>query len=153
MSVQMTTARVKYTAREYQTRYGPKLQAKVSLNNGEEIALWGKLDDSALASLKKDEEVKLVNDGKGWKLMFHTVDYDSGEANAARQSVSKFLEHSRWSQEDGQWFMNYLADYAQAYEFALARVNEMVEKGLLPREAIGSTATTLFLSCCKRLGK
>lgn len=69
MSATLTAATVKFKARQVTTKHGDRLNAVVTLTDGEEVTLWGRVDDEALAALHKGQKVQLVQDSKGYKLL------------------------------------------------------------------------------------
>ncbi|MGR3279941.1 hypothetical protein ACSYAD_33335, partial [Acaryochloris marina NIES-2412] len=62
---QILTARVKFPAKEWDTQHGPRLNAKITLPDGEDIKIWGNPDDAALKALRKGQPVQVAKDGKG----------------------------------------------------------------------------------------
>jgi hypothetical protein len=66
----LITARVKYGAGQpRETQYGMRINALLTLPDGTEHRVWGKPEDRAIASLKKGQQVQLLHDGKGYKLV------------------------------------------------------------------------------------
>ena len=60
---------VKYpSGRVLDTVHGQRINAVILLNTGEEIKLWGNPDDE-IKQLKKNQEVQLLKDMKGFKLV------------------------------------------------------------------------------------
>jgi hypothetical protein len=66
--------RVKYTAgKVFEGQYGPSINAAITLDNGTDIRVYGKPDDNKLMSLKKDDNVTIIHDGKSYKVAFDMV--------------------------------------------------------------------------------
>jgi hypothetical protein len=66
----LITARVKYGAGQpRETQYGMRINTLLTLPDGTEHRVWGKPDDPEIASLKKGQQVQLLHDGKGYKLI------------------------------------------------------------------------------------
>jgi hypothetical protein len=66
----LIAARVKYGAGQpRETQYGMRINALLTLPNGTEHRVWGKPEDLAISSLKKGQQVQLLYDGKGYKLV------------------------------------------------------------------------------------
>ena len=64
------TATVKFPAgKTFTTQYGDRVNAVLTLDDGEEIKLWGNPGDPNLTALKKGQQVAVVQDQKGWKLL------------------------------------------------------------------------------------
>lgn len=69
--------RVKYTAgKVFEGQYGPSINAVITLDNGTEARVYGKADDEKLKSLKKDDAVTVIHDGKSYKVAFDMVTAD-----------------------------------------------------------------------------
>jgi hypothetical protein len=63
--------RVKYTAgKVFEGQYGPSINAAITLDNGTDIRVYGKPDDTKLMALKKDDAVTIIHDGKSYKVAF-----------------------------------------------------------------------------------
>jgi len=66
--------RVKYTAgKVFEGQYGPSINAAITLDNGTDIRVYGKPDDTKLMALKKDDAVTVIHDGKSYKVAFDMV--------------------------------------------------------------------------------
>ena len=66
--------RVKYTAgKVFEGQYGPSINAAITLDNGTDIRVYGKPDDTKLMALKKDDVVTIIHDGKSYKVAFDMV--------------------------------------------------------------------------------
>lgn len=69
--------KVKYTAgKVFEGQYGPSINAAITLDNGTDIRVYGKPDDTKLMSLKKDDAVTIIHDGKSYKVAFDMVTAD-----------------------------------------------------------------------------
>lgn len=66
--------KVKYTAgKVFEGQYGPSINAAITLDNGTDIRVYGKPDDTKLMALKKDDAVTIIHDGKSYKVAFDMV--------------------------------------------------------------------------------
>ena len=66
--------RVKYTAgKVFEGQYGPSINAAITLENGTDVRVYGKPDDTKLMALKKDDAVTIIHDGKSYKVAFDMV--------------------------------------------------------------------------------
>ena len=66
--------KVKYTAgKVFEGQYGPSINAAITLDNGTDIRVYGKPDDTKLMALKKDDAVTVIHDGKSYKVAFDMV--------------------------------------------------------------------------------
>ena len=69
--------KVKYTAgKVFEGQYGPSINAAITLDNGTDIRVYGKPDDTKLMALKKDDAVTIIHDGKSYKVAFDMVTAD-----------------------------------------------------------------------------
>ena len=69
--------KVKYTAgKVFEGQYGPSINAAITLDNGTDIRVYGKPDDTKLMALKKDDPVTVIHDGKSYKVAFDMVTAD-----------------------------------------------------------------------------
>ena len=63
--------KVKYTAgKVFEGQYGASINAAITLDNGTDIRVYGKPDDTKLMALKKDDVVTIIHDGKSYKVAF-----------------------------------------------------------------------------------
>ena len=70
--------KVKYTAgKVFEGQYGPSINAAITLDNGTDIRVYGKPDDTKLMALKKDDAVTVIHDGKSYKVAFDMVTADT----------------------------------------------------------------------------
>jgi hypothetical protein len=141
-SATITTATVKYPAREPKDwGYGLKINAIVTATNGEEIKLWGKPEDTAIASLKKGQSVQLIHDGKSYKLIQESPKSLPGE------------KHEPWDNEKKKAIANQISQNADLLAFCLQIAKtKFVESGLVQsEESMRSLATTLFIQAQKSL--
>ena len=70
--------RVKYTAgKVFEGQYGPSINAAITLDNGTDIRVYGKPDDTKLMALKKDDNVTIIHDGKSYKIAFDMITADN----------------------------------------------------------------------------
>jgi hypothetical protein len=66
----LISGQVKYAAgKPRQTAYGDRIDVMITLNTGEDIRLWGNPADPSLTALSKGQDVSLMQNGKGYKLV------------------------------------------------------------------------------------
>jgi hypothetical protein len=65
----LVQGKVKYApGKPKQTQYGERINAVITLADGQEVKLWGNPDD-AITQLRKGESVTLSHDGKSYKFV------------------------------------------------------------------------------------
>lgn len=70
MAATLITATVKYSAGQpRQTQYGERINAVLTLPDGDEHKVWGNPGDATIASLRKGQQVQLLKTPKGYKLV------------------------------------------------------------------------------------
>jgi len=83
-SIQLHTGTVKFSAgKAFQTKHGDRINVVITLANGEETKLWGGPDDAALLALKKGQQVQLMRDTKGYKLIAEAQPEQAPQASPA----------------------------------------------------------------------
>ena len=76
--MEILKGKIKYTAgKVFEGQFGPSINAAVTLANGNDIRVYGKPDDEKLKSLKKDDEVTIIYDGKSYKVAFDMTTADN----------------------------------------------------------------------------
>lgn len=98
MSVALITATVKYAAKPCTTQYGDRINAVITLPNGEEVKLWGKPEDRSIADLKRGQSVQLIQDAKGYKILEAAAPTPVPAAPAinSEQAYEEVLRRTAW---------------------------------------------------------
>ncbi|WP_416667922.1 hypothetical protein [Egbenema bharatensis] len=77
----LISGKVKYAAgKPRQTIYGDRINVMITLSTGEDVRLWGNPGDPSLTPLRKGQDVSLMQNGKGYKLVSHS---DSAPINGS----------------------------------------------------------------------
>ncbi|MBW4474748.1 MAG: hypothetical protein KME45_30870 [Stenomitos rutilans HA7619-LM2] len=94
----LISGKVKYAAgHPKQTQYGERINVVISrLDGGEDIKLWGNPGD-AIAHLRKGEDVSLLHDGKGYKLVATAPTQPNGNGKAPPSAKPSTPE--TWSED------------------------------------------------------
>lgn len=145
---QIATATVKFEAREpKETQYGPRVNAVLTLDSGEEIKVWGNPGDP-VQFLRKGERVQVVKGKKGWDLGETTAD----TAKAPTANNPKGFETPA---EDARKSMVSYIDFSakmhrHCYDKALEQYTNEAEELLVSEREVMATATTLFIQAMRR---
>lgn len=67
-TINLTEATVKFGGKAWDTKYGPKTKALVTLASGEDVDLWGGENDAAILGLKAGQTIQLIQIKGKWKL-------------------------------------------------------------------------------------
>lgn len=154
-TIKHTQGTVKFTVgKVFTTAYGERINAVLTLANGEEFKLWGSPSDSTLLSLKKGQVVQLADGGKGWKLMLPVEEKSTALATIATPPQMPAQLPQRWTQEDINQFMGLVSDYSAGLGHCLKVVNQYRVDGLVQdEESVRTLATTLFIAATRIMKK
>ncbi len=136
-------ATVKYPSREPKDfGYGLKVNVVVTASTGEEIKLWGKPDEP-LRTLKKGQSVRLIHDGKNYKLL----------ENATPKAEISPVEAEVWSADKKRAIAQSITQNADLLVFCLQTAKtKFVDTGLIAsEESLRTLATTLFIQASKSI--
>jgi hypothetical protein len=141
--ITLTYGRVKYTPREpRQTTHGMRINAVVSLPDGEEVKLWGDPGDPALTALKKNQQVALAQNAKGnWQLVQQDEPQQTNNGNGQTQPM--------WEPEDREMMAARIEHRAKVMRYCLIKAKEHCGD-LVDEEGIRAIATSLFIEALKK---
>jgi hypothetical protein len=144
--------RVKYTAgKVFEGQYGPSINAAITLDNGTDIRVYGKPDDTKLMALKKDDAVTIIHDGKSYKVAF-----DMLIANEIPEKVQTPTEQTNVQQAanvapktNGKLNVDEIWDKLNLMTTMYAEIyNQLQASGLEPAQA-QPAAATIFIQIGK----
>lgn len=141
---QVLTAQVLFPAKEFDTQFGPRLNAKIKVVNGEEAKLWGPPGDGALLALRRGQTIQIAKDGKGkYSLVEQSpvpgqapVDLDDGVLDGDTKSA----------------IASYISNRAALYSFCYQEASRELEKHKASEETVKCAASTLFIAAQKKFG-
>lgn len=144
------TATVKFPAgKTFTTQYGDRVNAVLTLDDGEEIKLWGNPGDPNLTALKKGQQVAVVQDQKGWKLLNTPPAEDSHPAVENRNG--KAIAHTPLSADEKRAIASYIDQIADLYSYcAKVAATKCADPNDPYEENIRAIATTLFIQTVKK---
>ena len=143
-------AKVKYTAgKVFEGQYGQSINCALILSDGKDVRVFSKPDDEKLKSLKKDDEVTLIYDGKSYK-----VAYDVKTANEIEPkqdlpapmppTPSVFSKSGKLTEDEvSQKAVFFTEIYAQIFE-------QLTACNIAPEQA-QPAAATIFIQLGKHL--
>lgn len=145
---QVLTAQVLFPAKEWDTQYGPRLNAKIKVTNGEEAKLWGPPGDVALLALRRGQTIQIAKDSKGKYSLVEQAPVpgqtpvvkgaplDDGELDGAvKNAIASYITHR-----------------AALYSFCYQEASRELEKHEASEETIKCAASTLFIAAQKKFG-
>lgn len=144
------TATVKFPAgKTFTTQYGDRVNAVLVIpQTGEEIKLWGNPGDPALTALKKGQQVAVVQDQKGWKLLNVPPTEDTpapGNGNGNGKA------HTPLEPEQKRAIAAYIDDIAGVYNYCTkVAATKCVDPNDPYEENVRAIATTLFIQAVKK---
>lgn len=142
--VQMVTGSVKYTADKIlNTQYGQKINAVITLPDGQEVKLWGKPDDLSLRSLQRNQSVQLLYDGKGYKLIETPVLSHSQNSNS---NGNQPTQYTPWTQEEREVLKAKVLDHAALLKHCLITARSEFGELLHTEDCLFKAAKTLYLA-------
>ncbi|KAI9129852.1 hypothetical protein [Acaryochloris sp. CCMEE 5410] len=145
---QILTAKVKFPAKEWDTQHGPRLNAKITLPDGEDIKIWGNPDDAALKALRKGQPVQVAKDAKG---KYSLVE----QAPAPGQSPvveTPPLDTGELEGEVKSAIASYITSRADLYAFCFKQASRALGESGVSEETLKCAASTLFISAQKKFG-
>ncbi|NJR56525.1 MAG: hypothetical protein HC768_19425 [Acaryochloris sp. CRU_2_0] len=146
--MQVLTATVKFPAKEFDTQYGPRLNARITLPDGEETKLWGSPGDAALQSLRKGQSIQVAKDAKG---KYSLVE----QAPAPGQPPSdepQPLDAGELAGEVKSAIASYITNRADLYAFCFKQASRALGEAGASEETVKCAASTLFISAQKKFG-
>ena len=136
----LITARVKYGAGQpRETQYGMRINALLTLPDGTEHRVWGKPEDQAIASLKKGQQVQLLHDGKGYKLVA------DNQPAQVKQPIAIEL-----TPEQKRAIANYVNGQADLLKFCWTTVAAKLDGLATEEESIRCAAASLYIAAQRK---
>jgi len=141
-------ARVKYTAgKVFEGQYGESINAAFTTAEGKDVRVYGKPDDEKLKSLKKDDQVTLIYDGKSYK-----VAYDMKTANQVEPPVkAEATQEAKPFQRSGKLTEEELTEKATYLTGMYADIFHQLQASGLEAEQAQPAAATIFIQLGKFL--
>lgn len=143
---QVLTAQVKFPAKEFDTQYGPRLNAKIALSNGEEIKLWGNPGDSVLKSLRKGQSIQVVKDDKGKYSLVEQAPATGQPPVAEAQA----LDTGELGEDTKNVIASYITNRADLYAFCYKQAYRSLGELGVTEETIKCAASTLYIATQKK---
>jgi hypothetical protein len=147
-NITMATGKVKYgCGKPKDFGHGDRINAVVTLDNGEEVKLWGKPDDQALVSLRKGQSVNLIYDGKNYKLVNSQPAATSQPANTSQTSL---VANSELSKEQKHAIAEYIEGRADLLKYCWTTAKLKLGDVTTDEESLRCAASTLFIAAQKK---
>ena len=145
------TATVKFPAgKTFTAQYGDRVNAVLTLDDGEEIKLWGNPGDPNLTALKKGQQVAVVQDQKGWKLL-NTPPAEVSHPAVENNGNGKAITHTPLSADEKRAIASYIDQIADLYSYcAKVAATKCADPNDPYEENIRAIATTLFIQTVKK---
>lgn len=151
-SIQLHSGTVKFGAgKTFQTQYGDRINAVITLSDGEEVKLWGSPGDATLTALRKGQEVQLFKDTKGFKLVANTPTEAPSQAPQASNGSNgngKRLPQT-WSDDERQA----IAQRTQQQAKFLRYCHDQIKAQFAGEELSEESLRTLTISLYIQIGK
>ena len=149
-SIQLLSGVVKFGAgKAFQTQYGERVNCVITLASGEEAKLWGNPDDAALLALKKGQQVQLMKDQKGYKLISEaTPETPQASPQASSGSNGKRLPPT-WTDDEKRAIASRTEQQAKFLRYCYDQINAQFAGQPLSEESIRTLAITLYIQSSK----
>ena len=144
-------ATVKFPAgKTFTTQYGDRVNAVLVIPaTGEEIKLWGNPGDPTLTALKKGQQIAVVQDQKGWKLLNTPLSEDSQAQPGNGNGNGK--AHTPLDPDQKRAIAAYIDQIADLYSYcSKVAATKCVDPSNPYEEDIRAIATTLFIQTVKK---
>ncbi|ABW31515.1 hypothetical protein [Acaryochloris marina] len=145
---QVLTAQFLFPAKEFDTQYGPRLNAKIKVANGEEAKLWGPPGDVALLALRRGQTIQIAKDGKG---KYSLVEQASAPGQAPVVGDAP-LDDGALDGDTKSVIASYISNRAALYSFCYQEASRELGKHDASEETIKCAASTLFIAAQKKFG-
>lgn len=148
-NITMATGKVKYSCgKPKDFGHGDRINAVVTLDNGEEVKLWGKPDDQSLLSLRKGQTVNLIYDGKNYKLV------NSQPASTSQPAINSQtpapVASSELSKEQKRMIAEYIEGRADLLKYCWTTAKVKLGDITTDEESLRCAASTLFIAAQKK---
>lgn len=150
-ALSVRSATVKFPAgKTFQTQYGERVNAVLTLDDGEEIKLWGSPGDPTLTPLKKGQRVAVAQGDKGWRLL-NTPPAEDSISRDENNGNGKTIAHTPLSADEKRAIAAYIDDIAGVYNYCTkVAATKCVDPSNPYSEDIRAIATTLFIQAVKK---
>ncbi|WP_434684014.1 hypothetical protein [Pseudanabaena minima] len=149
-NITMATGKVKYgCGKPKDFGHGDRINAVVTLDNGEEVKLWGKPDDQDLLSLRKGQAVNLIYDGKNYKLV-NSQPVASSQTVPTSQIAPAPIASSNLSTEQKKAIAEYIEGRADLLKYCWTTAKLKLGDVTTDEESLRSAASTLFIAAQKK---
>ncbi|UJB72747.1 hypothetical protein HRE53_29475 (plasmid) [Acaryochloris sp. 'Moss Beach'] len=145
---QVLTAQVLFPAKEWDTQYGPRLNAKIKVANGEEAKLWGPPGDVALLALRRGQTIQIAKDGKG---KYSLVEQAPAPGQPPVVEAPP-LDTGELDVDTKSAIASYITSRADLYAFCFKQASRALGESGVAEETIKCAASTLFISAQKKFG-
>ena len=149
-SIQLHTGTVKFGAgKTFQTQYGERVNCVITLASGEEAKLWGNPDDAALLALKKGQQVQLMKDQKGYKLISEaTPETPQASPQASSGSNGKRLPPT-WTDDERRAIAAKTEQQAKFLRYCHDQIKHQFDGTGLSEESLRTLTITLYIQSSK----
>ncbi len=136
---------VKYTASKPKDfGHGDHINIVITpLTGGDDIKVWGSPND-AIATLTKGQQVTLISDGKGYKLV---ADNQPQTVNQVKQSVNTEL-----TPDQKLAIALYVNEQADLLKFCWVTASEKLDNLAAEEESIRCAAASLYIATTRKFG-
>lgn len=139
-------AKIKYAAGPpRETKYGQRINVLCILPSGEEFRLWGNPGDERLIALQKGQQIEVLKDRKGYKLVDLPTDQPAPVQPAQTHLIAKPI-----SQEMRSQVADYVTQMGQLYQFCWDSATLNLQGKAQDEESIRAAASSLFIAASKR---
>lgn len=150
-NITMATGKVKYgCGKPKDFGHGDRVNSVVTLDNGEDVKLWGKPDDQALVSLRKGQSVNLIYDGKNYKLVnSQPASLTATTAQTAPPQAAP-VTNSELSKEQKQAIAEYIEGRADLLKYCWTTAKTKLGDITTDEASLRCAASTLFIAAQKK---
>lgn len=157
-NITMATGKVKYgCGKPKDFGHGDRVNSVVTLDNGEEVKLWGKPDDQALVSLRKGQAVNLIYDGKNYKLIDSQPVSTSRPATTSQTAPAKpapvetiTTAKQELSIEQKRAIAEYIEGRADLLKYCWTTAKVKLGDVTTDEESLRCAASTLFIAAQRK---
>lgn len=141
--MQLITATVKSQPRTVTTKFGERSVMDVSLPNGQEQAIWGPANFSAIANCRQGQAVAIAMDSKG---KYHVVEGNQPTETAPIHSP----QTEGMTPDTKKAIAAYVEEMASLYGFCYQSASVKLPDA--PPEAKQACASSLFIAAQRKFG-
>jgi hypothetical protein len=150
-NITMATGKVKYgCGKPKDFGHGDRVNSVVTLDNGEEVKLWGKPDDQSLVSLRKGQAVSLIYDGKNYKLVNSQPAPQTATTAQTAPPQAAPVTNSELSKEQKRAIAEYIEGRADLLKYCWTTAKVKLGDVTTDEESLRCAASTLFIAAQKK---